>query len=327
MAKTALVTGASGFTGSNLARKLAACGYSVRALVRRSSRLDALQGAAVEVVYGDLADETLPDGLMRGVDVVYNIAAMYRHEGAASDFYDVNARAVERLLCAALDAGVSRFVHCSTVGVLGNIENPPANETAPYRPGDWYQKSKLEGEKIVLAFGQQHGLPVSVVRPAAIYGPGDTRFLKLFKGIDRGLFVILGSGEVYYHYVYIDDLVQGFLLAGEKEAAVGEVFIIAGEQYVTINQLTAMIAEALGRPTPRLHIPLAPVMLAARVCRAMCKPLGIEPPLYPRRLDFFRKHRAFDITKARTVLGYHPMVDLRTGLRQTADWYRAHNYL
>ncbi len=327
MAKKVLVTGASGFTGSHLCRKLVRSGYDVRALVRRTSNVGSLKDLDLEIAYGDLADKTFPTEALDGVSVVYNIAAVYRHEVAEDQFYEVNARGVERLLNACLQAGVERLVHCSTVGVLGNIQNPPAAEDAPYGPGDPYQRSKLEGEKLVLAFGKQHSFPVSVVRPSAIYGPGDTRFLKLFKAIDRGRFVILGSGEVFYHYVYIDDLVDGFMLAAEKEAAQGEVFIIAGPEYVTINELARLIAEVLERPAPKLHLPIAPAMLAAKACQAICKPLGIEPPLYPRRLDFFIKHRAFDISKARRVLGYEPKVDLRTGLACTANWYKLNHYL
>ncbi|MBK8020923.1 MAG: NAD-dependent epimerase/dehydratase family protein [Chloroflexi bacterium] len=326
MTSTVLVTGANGFTGSNLCRRLVEQGHHVRGLVRPTSNLAALDGLKVELVLGDLTGD-LPAGMLDGVDKVYNIAAMYRHQGADRDFYQVNADGTERLLEAARKAGVRRFVQCSTVGVLGNIENPPANEESPYAPGDSYQRSKMVGEQCALDYGRTHGFPVTVVRPGAIYGPGDLRFLKLFKGIDRGTFVILGGGEVFYHYVYIDDLVQGLILAGEKDEAIGEIFIVAGDQYVTVNTIARMIAEALGRSGRFLHVPLAPVMLAARVCQAVCERLNVEPPLYPRRLDFFRKHRAFDISKARRILGYEPQVSLREGIARTADWYRQNGYL
>lgn len=322
-----LVTGASGFTGSNLCRRLVEAGCEVRALVRPTSKREALADLDLEIVTGDLAGDSLPADLCKNVDTVYHIAAMYREQGTEKAFQQVNASGTDRLLYAALDAGVRRFVHCSTVGVLGNIENPPANEDAPYAPGDRYQKSKLEGELRALSFMREHGLPVTVVRPSAIYGPGDLRFVKLFRAINRRMFVMLGSGEVYYHYVYIDDLVAGFMLAAASDAAVGEVFIIAGAEFVTIKRLTEMIAEALGRPAPALHFPIAPVMFAAQACQAICEPLSIKPPLYPRRLDFFRKHRAFDISKARRILGYQPQVDMRTGIQRTADWYRSRNLL
>ncbi len=328
MSKTVLVTGASGFTGSHLCRKLVEHGNRVRALVRRSSDLKALSGLDVEIVFGDLANGGPPPNALQGIEIVYHVAAVYRKEGVSEQhFYDVNAEGTERLLNAALQADVTRFVHCSTVGVLGNIKNPPATETTPYAPSDVYQRSKLEGERRALAFFEKYNFPGAVVRPAAIYGPGDMRFLKLFRSIDKGLFWMLGSGEVFYHLVYVEDLVDGIILAGEREEAVGEIFILAGDNYVPVKQLVQIIAEVLGRPVPTRHLPVGPVMLAATVCQKVCRPLGIEPPIYPRRLDFFIKNRAFDISKARQILGYEPKVDLRTGLSKTADWYRRNNYL
>ena len=105
-------------------------------------------------------------------------------------------------------------MHCSTVGVHGDVEHPPANEDAPLRPGDVYQDTKLEGERLAQAAASETGIEVTIVRPTGIYGPGDRRLLKLFRGVARRRFVILGDGEIYYHLTYIDDLVEGFRLAG-----------------------------------------------------------------------------------------------------------------
>ena len=329
MSKKVLVTGANGFTGSNLCRRLVERGEHVRAMVRPFSNIDTLARLDVEIVHGDLAvDGGIPADALRGVEVVYNVAALFRQEGTTREaFFNVNATGTERLLKVAMRTGVSSFVHCSTVGVHGHIQNPPANESAPYNPGDWYQESKLEGEKRALAFGRQHAFPVSVVRPSPIYGAGDMRFLKLFRAINNGAPWMIGSGKPLYHFVYVDDLLQAFILAGEREKAIGEAFIIAGPEYAPISKLVEMIAEELGRPPPRWHLPLWPVMVAAKVCKAVCHPLGIEPPLYPRRLDFFIKDRAFDSTKAKMMLGYEPRVDLTSGIALTAAWYRQQNLL
>jgi nucleoside-diphosphate-sugar epimerase len=256
------------------------------------------------------------------------VAAVFRTQGVPdSYFFDVHVGGTQRLLDAAQAAGVRRFVHISTVGVQGKITKPPADETAPFAPGDIYQRSKLEGELVAMAHHKATGFPVTVVRPAGIYGPGDMRFLKLFKAIKNGTFWMIGSGETVYHFTYISDLVKGMILAAHNEDAVGEVFTVAGEEVITIAGLVELIGETLGVKTPRRHIPVGPVMLAARLSEAVCRPFGINPPLYPRRLDFFIKDRSFDISKAKRVLGYQPEVDLRTGLACTADWYRAQGYL
>jgi len=331
MAKKVLVTGANGFTGSYLCKHLVEKGYHVRGLVRRSSKLDALKGIDIEPAYADLADASNANALeaaMKGVDIVYHVAATYRTEGVPRKyFWQVNVEGTRHLLEAANRANVARFVHCSTVGVQGEIKNPPATEDAPFAPGDVYQESKLEGEKLARRFFEEKKLSGTVVRPVGIYGPGDTRFLKLFRFIHNGKFRMLGSGKVLYHLTFVEDLVAGIALAGEKPNIEGEVFTIGGKEYLPLSALVEKIARVMNVPVPRKSFPVWPVWCAGLACEILCRPFGIEPPLYRRRVDFFIKDRAFDITKARTKLGFEPKVDLETGLRRTAEWYKAQGML
>ena len=325
-----LVTGATGFTGGHLARSLARRGHRVRGLVRPASRDRAarLGGSGVEVALGDLTDAGSLAPACAGVDVVYHIAATYRTAGQADSVYRaVNAEGTRALLDAARRAGVARFVHCSTGGVHGHVERPPADEDAPLAPGDVYQRSKLEGERIARAAGEAGGLEVVVARPIGIYGPGDTRFLKLFRALARRRFPMLGRGRVYYHLTYIDDLVEGFRLCGETPAAAGRTYLLGGPRYTTLAELVRAIAAELRVPPPRWRVPVWPVWLAGALCEAFCVPLGIEPPLYRRRVDFFTKSRAFDTGRARRELGFAPAIDLAEGIHRTAAWYRVQGWL
>jgi nucleoside-diphosphate-sugar epimerase len=329
-----LVTGATGFTGGHLARGLKARGYDVSAMVRgasqaRSPQALALQHDGIALVDGDLAvPESLPAAVSAGFDVVYNIAALYRQAGLPESVYhQVNAVGVGQLIEAAARAGVRRVVHCSTVGVHGDVEHPPAGEDAPLRPGDVYQVSKVKGEEIARAAAQRSGVDVVIARPSGIYGPGDRRLLKLFRGVARRRFVILGSGRVFYHLTFIDDLVEGFRLCAEVPGAAGRTYILAGAEVPTLNELAAMIAAEAGVAPPRLHLPVWPVWLAGAACEALCAPFRLEPPLYRRRVDFFTKSRAFDISRARAELGYAPAIGLREGIRRTLAWYRGQGWL
>ena len=329
-AVSVLVTGASGFTGSHLARSLVARVQAVRGLVRPASldRTLNLESAGVEIAPGDVTDRVSLDAACRGIETVYHIAAMYRSAGRRDSVYrEVNVGGTENLLRAAEAAGVRRFVHCSTGGVHGHIEYPPATEDAPLAPGDIYQVTKLEAEERAREFGVRTGLEVVVARPMAIYGPGDTRFLKMFRGMARRQFPILGPGTVFYHLTYIDDLVEGLFLCGDSPAAVGRTYLLAGPAYTTLNELAGVIADELEVLPPTWHLPVWPVWMAGAMCEAVCIPLGLEPPLYRRRVDFFTKSRAFDTTRARTELGYAPQIDLRTGVHLTAVWYRAQGWL
>ena len=323
-----LVTGATGFTGGHLARTLAHRGCQVRALVRDPVKAASLRSAGIELAVGDLRDASSLERACADNAVVYHIAAIYREAGVGRDTYRaVNATAVRTVVEVAARSGVRRVVHCSTVGVHGDVERPPADEDAPLRPGDIYQVTKLEGEQLAREAGARTGIEVVIARPTGIYGPGDRRLLKLFRGVARRRFVVLGSGRIYYHLTYVDDLVEGFRLCGEVPGIGGRTYILAGGEVKTLNELVALIARESGVRPPRLRLPVWPFWIAGAACEAACVPLRIEPPLYRRRVDFFTKSRAFDITRARHELGYSPAVGLREGIRRTLEWYRAAGWL
>jgi nucleoside-diphosphate-sugar epimerase len=326
--KNAFVTGASGFTGSYLCKALIEKKYNVKALVRKNSNRENLGKMNIQFIEADLADPDSIKGKIKDTDIVFHIAALYRQEGVSKDmFTKVNLEGTRIMLDESIASGVKRFVHCSTVGVQGEISNPPATEDAPYKPGDHYQVSKLKGEKLALSYFKEGKIDGVVVRPVGIYGPGDTRFLKLFKHIHKSNFKMIGKGNVLYHLTFVEDLVQGIVLAGENPDASGKIYTIGGNEYLPLTDLANMIAQILDKPISKIHIPLWPVYTAAFLCEMVCRPLGIEPPIYRRRLDFFTKDRAFDISKAKKELGYNPKVPLKEGLERTAKWYKENGWL
>src|SRR3989339_2258797 len=253
----ALVTGANGFTASHLCRHLIKKGYTVRGLVRKTSNLRLIEGLPIELQYADLAIDKDFSDAMNGIDIVFHVAAAFRVENVPSKYYhEVNIEGTRKLLVAAKKVGIKKFVHTNSVGVQGAIKKPPAKEEDPYNPRNYYHKSKIDGEKLVLEFYQKERMPISVVRPVGIYGPGDTRFLKLFKHINNGKFRMIGNGNVLYHMTFVEDLVRGFILAGEKDESVGEVFTIGGEGFLTLVELVEKIARILSKPVPKTKIPV-----------------------------------------------------------------------
>lgn len=323
MGELCAVTGASGFTGSYLARRLLADGNQVRVMVRRTEDAARFAAEGMEVVEGDIRDVDAHQELVDGAGVVYHIAAMFREaKFPESEYLAVNRDATLQLAQAAQTAGVRRFVHCSTIGVHGDIEHPPGDEESPFQPGDPYQRTKLAGEQAVRAFGDSNPLEVVVVRPASIYGPGDLRLLKLFRMIHKGRWFVLGSGDALFHLVYVEDLVDGFIRAAHTEGVDGEVFIVAGGEAVSQNELASRIARIMGVRDRFPHFPAWPFQVLGSVVETVCVPLRIDPPIYRRRVDFFTKSRSFKIDKAERMLVYQPRVSVDEGLTRTFEWYR-----
>jgi nucleoside-diphosphate-sugar epimerase len=211
--------------------------------------------------------------------------------------------------------------------VHGRVKHPPANEDAPFLPADIYQSTKLEGEKTALRYHQEFGLPVTIVRPVGIYGPGDIRMLKMYKSIQQNKFILFGGGDVFYHLTFVTDTVEGFRLAGESPTAVGQAYIIAGESYTTLADFAGLVAEELAAPAPQFKFPVWPLYVAAFICETICVPLRIHPPIFRRRVHIFTHDRAFDISKAKRELNYAPQVDMKEGIHHTAQWYIDNGYL
>ncbi len=326
-----LVTGATGFVGNHLTRRLLGIGAEVRILVRKSSNselVSELEQLGARVFYGDVSDQDSVDEAADGVSFIFHIAALFRQaKFDDSVYYDVNVEGVRHMINAAEKNNVQRLVHCSTIGVHSHILNPPADENEDYRPDDIYQVTKCEGEKLAKEAFKAGRVKGAIIRPAMIWGEGDTRILKLFKGVSKRTMPIIGDGKTMTHWIYVHDLVDGFILAAIKEAAIGQVYIIAGRRAVPLEELVERVAECAGTKPLPVKIPACPVQVAGSITEAICKPFGIEPPLYRRRVDFFTKDRHFDTTKAQTELGFQPRNTFEEEVSNIFNWYQDQGWL
>ena len=322
-----LITGAGGFIGSHLVDSQLEQGHDVRAV---DLHLDLLQPQSadpnLEAITGDITDEHLLKRLVEGVEVVYHLASAHLDVSLSDEHYRrVNVGATLALLEASRRAGVKRFVHCSSVGVIGDVENPPADETTDCRPTNIYERTKLEGEREALAYSHRTGFPVVVMRPAWVYGPRCPRTSKLMRTISKGRFLFFGHGHNMRHPVYICDAVKGLELCASAEGVNGEVFIIAGESAVPVAELVDVMSKELGVRSPKLHLPIALGLWGGYSLEMAFKMISRQPPFSRRSLDFFLKHNAYNISKAKRMLGFQPQVNLQMGMQKTIEWNRNHN--
>jgi nucleoside-diphosphate-sugar epimerase len=325
-----LVTGGTGFTGSHLVRRLLGEGHDVHVIdVARGLFFDELQDEGATIELGTIADQAFCEKSIHNAEVIFHLAAAFRQLGVPRKVYrDVNVDGTRHLVDAALRAGVRKFVYCSTQGVHGHIGMPPGDEASPIAPEDYYQYTKYLGEEVVRQAVTTAGLNAVVIRPTAIYGPGDpARFLMLFKMAHTGVFHMFGDGQTTYHPVYVDNLVDALLLAADERDHHGEAYIVGDEHYFTLNDLVQHVGRSMGRSVQIRHWPFWPLWAAAVACEALCMPFRVAPPLFRRRVAWFRQVRAFRIDKARRDLGYQPRIRIEEGLARTATWYRQHGYI
>lgn len=318
-----LVTGATGFTGIVLTRKLVDAGLKVSAIARNTSNLEPLKDLPIKWFRGEVFAEAAMCEALQGQEYVFHVAAAFREaKSTEQDYWNVHVKSTQIIANEVLkNPNFKRLVHVSTFGVHGHIANPPATEEYPFGPGDEYQRTKLEAELWLNAFAKKNNLNYTIIRPAAIYGPGDRRLLKLFKMATGSYFPLLGNGKCMYHLVHVDDLTNTFIIAATHPAAQGETFVSGGDEAIPIAEIAGIIASHFKVKTKVLRLPIGPFFLLADLCELICKPLKIEPPIYRRRVAFYSKDRHFDVSKMRNVLGYQPKYSNREGLIETADWY------
>ena len=325
-----LITGGTGFIGSRLALKCLERGDEVRVLAQentdaeRENRKTVVEAGA-RFISGSVAEVDKVDESVRDIDVVYHLAAA-QHEMHISDqvFWDVNVAGTKNVLDASLEAGVKRFVHGSTIGVYGSLEGE-ISEESPCNPDNIYGVTKLEGERLALSY--QKKIPITVIRISEVYGAADRRLLKLFKGIKKKVFFVIGSGKNLHHLVFIDDLIKGFFLTTQSEKALGQVFLLSGKKPVTTSEMVETIAHELGVGAPKLKLPLYPFLFSAMIMELTLRPLGIQPPLHRRRMDFFRKSFSLSARKSREILGFEPDYSFGEGVAKTIRWYEENGFL
>lgn len=326
---TTLVTGASGFVGSAVARQLAAQGHEVRALVRPGGDRRNLQGLALSLVEGDLGD---PDSLRRavaGCEWLFHVAADYRlWVPDPSAMLRVNVAGTETLLKRAGDAGVKRIIYTSSVAALGvNRDRSPADEETPVLLENMighYKRSKFLAEQAVRKLVATQGLPVVIVNPAAPLGPRDVKptptgriVLDTLRGkmpayVDTGLNV-----------VHVDDAARGHLLAFEKGEP-GERYILGGEN-MTLKAILDAVCACAGLAPPRIRLPRAPLYPVAWLAEGWARLSGTTPPVTVDSLRMAGKFMHFSSAKARQALGYQPR-PARHAIEDAVAWFRDNGY-
>jgi nucleoside-diphosphate-sugar epimerase len=323
-----MVTGANGFVGSHLAEALLRQGYHVRCMVRRSSDLTFIQHLPVEWAYADVRDAEGLRQACRGVDMICHCAALTRALDLET-FLQVNAEGTEALAQAAMEAApaLERFVFVSSLAAAGPSHGAEdfLDESCQPQPLNWYAKSKWAAEQRLLSMDSH--LPLTIIRPAPVFGPRDRDFFAYFQLVNLGLQLHLGRRDRWYSLIYVHDLVRLIVLAMENESALGQTYFGCGKAH-TYAELSHAIMLAMHKRALRIILPeavLAPIALGAKVQELL---IGKPALLNEQRILDMRQHYWLcSGEKARQELGFVPQVDLKTAVQETAHWYRENGWL
>jgi len=319
------VTGGSGFIGNHLVKKLVSEGHEIKVLVRKTSNTRLLGKLGVTLTIGDVMDKESVESLVNNAEMVYHLAAQV-YTGSRDEFWNVNLQGTENMLEACLNGGIGKFVHVSTIKVMGSIKNPPGDECHLYNPTSPYDRSKCEAEKMALRYHREHGLPVTIVRPTVVYGPGNMYLLRLYQWLQRGG-CFIGSMNNLMHPCYIENFLQGITLASERSKSDGKIYIIGDEKPVTWVEYIKTVAEMMGVAAPKIHIPISLMKGIGYLSEFKSCMVGGEPFFDRSWLDEITNDLAYDITKAKQDLGYNPQISLKEGISRTIKWYRQNGFL
>jgi nucleoside-diphosphate-sugar epimerase len=325
-----LVTGGTGFVGAHLVRRLLARGHQVTTLDKNPGLFDEeLRAGGASLVTGSVTDPEEVDRAVAGSELVYHLASPFGdilQPDAA--YWDVEVNGTRNVLEAAQRHGIRRVVHCSTQGVHGTLSQPPGDEDSPLAPRDYYCYSKVEGEKVCQEFISK-GMDIVIIRPTSVYGPGDIRgWLKLYRMVAKGWFLMIGDGETLNHPVYVENLVDAFELAASTPGAKGRAYLAGDEESVTLTRLVRDVGQSVGSEVRIVRFPWYDLAwFGATAVERVSRALRVKPPVFRRRLSWYTTNRAFRIDRAKNELGYRPRVRLQEGLARTAAWYRSAGYL
>ena len=324
---TVLVTGAAGFLGGHVTDLLQSLGQRPRVLVHPDDSLERLELANVELHRGDVADPVALERAVNGVECVLHCAARIGPWGPSCEYERINVRGLETLVRTAVSAGVKRIVHVSSITVHGNDLHGTGDESAPLREEpNPYSRSKVAGERLLARMIREEGAPVTVIRPGWIYGPRDSSsFARLARRIEQRKMMMVGSGGNHVPLIYVRDVARGVLLASQVEEAEGRSYVLVNDEPVTQRDFITAIAQELGAPAPTRQIPYKPAVWIGAVAEQVghIARRRQPPPVMRYGMQLLGGENRFSIARARSELGFAPLVDLAEGVRRSVEWYRA----
>ncbi len=329
------VTGGNGFIGTHLVDRLVAEGNDVTCLVLEGSDISHLKKLGVEIVFGDLRDADSLKKAARDVDVVFHLAALaraYEHLGE-NDYAETNVAGTKNLLEAFKEHKIGKFVYISSIEAVGGTSGKPLTEESPCSPIGIYGKTKREGEILVMEYFKKHNMPNCVIRIPMIYGPGNLLLWpRLFKIVKKGYYPIVGNGDSKFEFCFVENAVEGMMLAAKSKTAIGEIFFISGKRSYSINEVLNAIAEEMGVKLKFIRLPYALAYSIAVSFEGLSKIFKFYPfavpetgrPAFSRRTIRWTTKDTWvcDTSKAKKILGYKAPYSLKEGLKKTIDWYR-----
>jgi dihydroflavonol-4-reductase len=324
----ALVTGANGFVGSHLVEGLLSRGYQVTCLVRKTSNLRWLSGLMVKYVYGDISEKESLKGILKETDYVFHLAGLTKAKNW-EEYLKANCQGTKNLIeaCVRDNPRLKRFVYVSSQAAVGpGKDMKPLDETAPCHPITDYGRSKLEGERIVLEYSSK--LPVTIIRPPAVYGPRDSDILGFFKVANKGLKTLFGKGESYISLSYVEDLADGIILAAESPRGVGQTYFIADDRVYSWREAFQIIAKILNKRTITIKIPKSILYTIAFFSESTFRLLG-KPAVFnvQKVRELTQRYWLCDVSKAKRELGFSPQHALEEGAKKTVQWYQERGWL
>ncbi len=322
-----LVSGASGFIGGHLVRRLSEEGRKIRAFVRPTSNVEKLKSLKnVEIFYGDLTDFRSVQQAVEGCQVVYHVGGLVNDWGDYRKFFKVNYGGTKNMLEASVKASIQKFIYTSSIGVLDLSGQGVIKENQPYgRYLGGYCRSKAEAEKLVRRYSSQ--LQTIILRPAVVYGPEDSQCtLRSLNYAQKGFLFVIGGGQSVFPHLYIDNLVNALLLAAKRELASGEVFNLTDGQETTVREFFSCFNHIVGRDDVWVSLPYSLAWVAALLMDTCVHLAGRQPLLSWTALEFLTLKCRFDISKARQILDFKLAISLSQGMAKVERWWKSISY-